>query len=197
MIFNKASYFVLVQFAPNLQSHSQTSNSVGSTNAVDVKCDSSGNIYVFCYSYSDNANMETSVFKYNSTLTLQWVRGFKNNNTYEEFAGDGKFSGGIIGSSYVFGYNLRPDSSGSTRSVAFQRFPTDGTKTGTYSWNQENGTYGSYTYSNLDSFLLGNNQSVSISNGISMTTASLTLGNQTIDQSEITNTTFTTGYTTV
>jgi len=91
--------------------------------------DSSGNIYVQGYRTDTGAGL---FVKYNSSGVIQWQRALSGSSPNIR---DGLF---VIGSNfYISGRNNSQPS--------LVNFPTDGTKTGTYSWNAST-TYGSASY---------------------------------------------------
>jgi hypothetical protein len=91
--------------------------------------DSSGNIYVQGYRTDTGAGL---FVKYNSSGVIQWQRALSGSSPNIR---DGFF---VIGSNfYTSGRNNSQPS--------LVNFPTDGTKTGTYSWNAST-TYGSASY---------------------------------------------------
>lgn len=193
--YGKSNYFIITRWnSSNLSLISQVSNSLGTTNPYGVTVDSSGNIYVCCTSKSDGTNLEVSIWKYNSSLTLQWYRTLKNSNSTMSFSQLGNCISLDSTQANLVITGVLKNTAGTYAGTAIWKLPVDGSKTGTYSWAVDNSAYGSYTYA-AGSGASGNNQSIGVAGSISCTRTAGSNTDQTLTNSAITNYSISSGVT--
>ena len=106
--------------------------------------DSSGNVYVSGVYYA-NSNTDSIAFvaKYNSSGTIQWQRKFESPNTSGSYNRTISFSSIAVdndGSLILTGQGYQSTGDITSKPILI-KYPTDGSKTGTYSFTYSGNTY--------------------------------------------------------
>ena len=107
--------------------YSKNVSGLNYTLSPSVVFDSSNNVY-FCITTSVGGTYGFVVFKVNSSGTLQWQRLFETQLSGGASANPNCFMATCIGTSLNFSFATTPNSG----PIGYIQYPTDGSKTGTY-----------------------------------------------------------------
>jgi hypothetical protein len=150
----------------------QWQRAIGSTGyegSNGIAVDSSGNVYAIGYSSTVGSN-DVVIVKYDTSGTLQWQRSLGvSTKTEVGYA----ITVDTSGSFYITGYA----NNGTTANFLIGKFPTDGTKTGTYTVGSDSFVYAATSFSSITTTM------TSATSSLTAATSTLSTGTTTLTSS--------------
>ena len=158
-------------------------SNLGGNTAESCACDQNDNVYVTGRDKTNNSGnyWDAYIVKLNSSGTVQWKRSFgiQNIQTNGYSIKTDSRNNVILGGDF---WSLNDTGGYGSRDYFLARFPTDGTKTGTYSLNSGSWVYQSTTMT------VGTSSGWSISNaGRSTSNSSLSVSNSSLSETSYTH----------